>query len=79
MNLIWQRSKDYWYEFNMCNSLEMESYLKLSLQSWKRRMVDTEIDAWSSLFLNIKTNLILALYPEKCIKFNQSESRIWTR
>ena len=29
------------------------------------------------LFLNIKTNLILYLYPEKCIKFNQSESHIY--
>ena len=40
-------------------------------QSW-----NIEINAWSSLFLNIKTNLILYLYPEKCIKFNQSESRL---
>ncbi len=31
----------------------------------------------TSLFLNIETNLILYLYPEKCIKFNQSESRIF--
>ena len=42
-------------------------------------MVDIEINAWSSLFLNIETNLILNLYPEKCIKFNQSESGIWSR
>jgi len=35
------------------------------------RMVDFEINARSSLFLNIETNLILYLYPEKCIKFNQ--------
>ena len=27
-------------------------------------MVDIEINAWSSLFLNIETNLILYLYPE---------------
>ena len=39
-------------------------------------MVDIEVNAWSSLFLNLQTNLILYLYPEKCIKFNQSESRI---
>ena len=32
-------------------------------------MVDIEINAWSSLFLNLKTNLILYLYPEKCMKF----------
>ena len=38
------------------------------------RIVDTKINAWSSLFLNIVTNLILYLYPEKFIKFNQSES-----
>ena len=36
-------------------------------------MVDIEINAWSSLFHNIETNLILYLYPEKCIKFNQSD------
>ena len=42
-------------------------------------MVDIEIYAWSSLFLNIETNLILYLYPEKGIKFNQSESRIRSR
>jgi len=35
-------------------------------------MVDIEINAWSSLFPIIETNLILCLYPEKCIKFNQS-------
>ena len=40
-------------------------------------MVDIEINDWSTLFHNIETNLILYLYPEKCIKFNQSESRIW--
>ena len=39
-------------------------------------MVDIEINAWSTLFLNLETNLILYLYSEKCIKFNQSESRI---
>ena len=43
------------------------------------RMVDIEINAWSSLFLNLETNLILYLYHEKCIKFNQSESRIRSR
>ena len=42
------------------------------------RMVDIEINAWSSFFLNLKTNLILYLYQEKCIKFNQSESGIWS-
>ena len=26
-------------------------------------MMDIEINAWSSIFLNIKTNLILYLYP----------------
>ena len=40
------------------------------------RMVDIEINVRSSLLHNIETNLILYLYPEKCIKFNQSESRI---
>ena len=43
------------------------------------RMVDIEINAWSSLFLYLETNLILYLYPEKYIKFNQSESRIRSR
>ena len=40
-------------------------------------MVDIEINAWFSLFLNIETNLILYLYPENCIKLNQSELRIY--
>ena len=42
-------------------------------------MVDIEIIAWSSLFLNLETNLILYLYPEKCINFIQVESRIRSR
>ena len=41
------------------------------------RMVDIEVNLRSSLFLNLTTNLILYLYPEKCIKFNQTESRIF--
>jgi len=40
-------------------------------------MVDIEINAWFSLFLNIETNLILYLYPEKCIKSIQSWSRVY--
>ena len=41
--------------------------------SWEFGMVDIEINAWSSLFLNLETNLILYLYSEKCIKStNQS-------
>ena len=42
-------------------------------------MLDIEINAWSSFFLNLETNLILYLYPEKCIKFNQLESRFRSR
>ena len=42
-------------------------------------MVDIEINAWSSLFLNIENNVILYLYPDKCIQFNQSELRIRIR
>ena len=40
-------------------------------------MVDIELNAWPSLFLNIETNLILYLYPEKFIKFNQLQSRVY--
>ena len=43
------------------------------------RTVDIEMTAWSSLFLNLVTNLILYLYPEKCIKFNQSKWSIRSR
>ena len=43
------------------------------------RMVDIEINAWSSLLFNLETKLILYLYPEKFIKFNQSESSIRSR
>ena len=52
-------------------------------ENWTRaenfRMVDIEINAWSSLFPIIENNLILYLYPKKCIKFIQSESSIWSR
>ena len=41
--------------------------------------MDIEINAWSSFFLNLETSLILYLYPEKCIRFNQSESLIRIR
>ena len=43
------------------------------------RIVDIKINAWSSLFLNLETNLVLYMYPEKCKEFNQSESRIRSR
>ena len=37
------------------------------------RIVVIKINAWSSLFLNLETNLILCLYPEKCVhSTNQS-------
>ena len=39
-------------------------------------MVDIKINAWFSFFLNIEANLILYLYPEKCIKFNSIQSRM---
>ena len=32
------------------------------------RMVDIDMNAWSSLFLNLKTNLILYFYPWKVYK-----------
>ena len=38
-------------------------------------MVDIKINAWSSLILNLETNLILYLYPEKCIK-STNQSRV---
>ena len=40
-------------------------------------MADIEINPWSSLFIDIETNLILYLYPEKCIKSIQSWSRVY--
>ena len=39
-------------------------------------MVDIKINAWSSLFFNIETNLILYLYPEKCIN-STNQSRVY--
>ena len=55
--------------------------IRCSKISWAEnfRMVDIEINAWSSIFLNLETNLILYFYPEKWIKFNQSESPIRSR
>ena len=38
-------------------------------------MVDIEINAWSSRFLNIETNLIFYLYPEKFIN-STNQSRV---
>ena len=38
--------------------------------------MDIENNAGSPLFINFKINLIFSLYPEKCIKFNQSEGRL---
>ena len=40
-------------------------------------MVHIKINALSSLFLKIETNQILYLYPEKFIKFNQLQSRVY--
>ena len=34
------------------------------------RTVDAS-NAWSLIFINLKINLILSLYPERCLKFNQ--------
>ena len=42
-------------------------------------MGDIEINAWFSLFLNLETNLIFYLNPEKLTKFNQSQSGIRSR
>ena len=47
--------------------------LRIVFNVTRFRMVDIEINASSSLFLNLETNLILYLHPEKCIKFNQSK------
>ena len=33
--------------------------------------MDFEINTWSPLFINLKTNLILSLYLEKCIQFEK--------
>ena len=62
----------------MVVNLDNSFWSSLKELSWAAnfRMVDIEIKAWYFLFLNLETNLILYLYPEKCIKFNQSESRI---
>ena len=43
------------------------------------RMMDIEINGWSSPLLDLETNLILYLYPEKCIKLDKSESCIRSR
>ena len=40
------------------------------------RIVDIEINAWSSHFLNIKTDVILYLYPEKSYN-STNQSRVY--
>ena len=57
----------------------LDSLLEVFNKLWAESMMDIEINAWSFLLLNFETNLILCLYPEKCIKFNQSEWRIRSR
>jgi len=42
-------------------------------------MVDISRSVLDPICLNLETNLNLYLYCEKCIKFNQSESRIISR
>ena len=39
-------------------------------------IVYIEVNAWSSLLVNFKINLILSLYQQKCIELNQS-SVVW--
>ena len=55
--------------FNFLHS----SFLKFQklIRAGNFRMVNIEINAWSTLFLNLQTNLIL--YPEKCIKAGKFE------
>ena len=57
----------------------IDSLLELFNKLWAENMMDIEINAWSFILPNFETNLILCLYPEKCIKFNQSEWRIRSR
>ena len=40
--------------------------------------MDIEINAWSSLFVNFEINLILSLYPEKCINSTNQSSVLET-
>ena len=67
--LQYKRCVHFWNNFHCITNYEYRA------ENFK--MVDIEINACSSLFLNIKTNLISYLYPKTCKKFNQSESRIY--
>ena len=70
-NLKWRPIERVAFHINYGTLLILYEYHSFHL--WKAenfRIVDIEINAWSSLFLNIENNLILSLYPEKCIKFN---------
>ena len=64
----------------LCLCQKLKFSLTYVFATWAEnfRMVDIAINASSSLFLNIETNLIMHLYPEKCIQFNQSGSHIWS-
>ena len=51
--------------------------LKLLFINWAEnfRMLDIEINAWSSLFLNLKTNLILSCILKR-VKNSANQSRV---
>ena len=51
----------------------------MTIQSWESNYGGYRDQCLILSFLNLETNLILYLYPKKCIKYNQSESRIRSR
>ena len=71
--------KEYMFDSKRCTMYICERYHQFFQSHENFRIVDIEINAWSSHFLHNETNLILYLYLEHCLKFNQLESRIWSR
>jgi len=56
----------------LLNPANLKTYL---CRAGNFRMMEIKINAWSSLFRNLETNLILYFYPEKYIK-STNQSRV---
>ena len=55
----------------------MSSYQGININRAENfRTMDIQISAWSPLFLNLKINLIISLYPHKVCKIQPIEWRM---
>ena len=65
------------WELRINISLTMSSYQGININRAENfRTMDIQISAWSPLFLNLKINLIISLYPHKVCKIQPIEWRM---